>query len=50
MRIILWNVRGYKSFKQKEIKIFLLTNKADVAVPLETRVKKEKAQKILGKM
>lgn len=51
MRLILWNVRGCnKPFKQKEIKLFLQKNKADVAVLLETRVKKEKAQKILKKV
>lgn len=51
MRLIIWNVRGCnKPFKQKEIKILLQTNKVDVAVLLETRVKKEKAQKIVRKI
>lgn len=44
MKIITWNVRGCnKPFKQKEIKVFLQTNKVDVAALLETEVKKEKA-------
>lgn len=51
MRILIWNVRGCnKPFKQKEIKILLQTNKVDVAVLLETRVKSEKAKKIVSKM
>lgn len=51
MRILLWNVRGCnKPFKQKEIRVFLHTKKVDVAVLLETRVKKEKAQKIVSKI
>lgn len=34
----------------KEIKVFLQVNKVDIAVLVETRVKKEKSQKILGKI
>lgn len=37
-----------KPFKQKEVKVLLHTNKVSVAVLLETRVKIENAQKIVG--
>lgn len=51
MRILPWNVRGCnKPFKQKEVKLFLKINKIDVAMLLETRVKKEKYQKVKEKM
>lgn len=51
MRLIVWNVRGCnKPFKQKEIKLFPKSNKVNVAALLETRVKREKSQKILEKI
>lgn len=51
MRILIWNVRGCnKLFKQKEVKLFLQRNKVDIAILLETRVKKDKAPRIMGKM
>lgn len=50
MRLMLWNVRGCnRPFKQKEIKLSLLSNKVDVAVLLKTKVKKRKGSKNSGK-
>lgn len=51
MRLLFWNARGCnKLFKQKEIRQLLLSNKVDIAILLETRVKQEKAQKIIEKI
>lgn len=51
MKVLCWNVRGCnKPFKQKEIRIFLQSNKVDVAFLLKTRVKVENAQKIVNKI
>ncbi|XP_019238406.1 PREDICTED: uncharacterized protein LOC109218498 [Nicotiana attenuata] len=51
MIIVSWNIRELnKSFKQQELKKFLLSNKVDLIAVLETRVKKHRVQKIRMKI
>ncbi|XP_074313957.1 uncharacterized protein LOC141649159 [Silene latifolia] len=50
MRIAFWNVRGFNCpIKYSEVKDFLWTNKIDLLAILETRVKSNRATKIIHK-
>lgn len=49
--LVSWNVRGLnKAGKHKEISSHLLSLRANINIMLETRVKKEKAKVIRGKL